>query len=162
MGRVLCIDPGTKRTGLAVLDPSGIIPQGLPTLEHKDEDQLIRMLDSTISKWGPDLIVIGLPLSPDGSPTPRSEAVIRLGNRIRNRFKVLVEYQDECWSSNRACEILSEASSRRLSSRQPAVKGRTKKAKLASDRIAAVLILEDWLASGRHAPGKQPVPGQND
>ena len=150
MPRILCLDIGTRRTGVAVTDPTGSIAQGLPTLEHKDEDRLFAQLLALFHEWQPTLAVIGLPLSPDGDPTPRSEAVKRFANRVRNRFKLPVEFQDERWSSNRAAELQAESRGRTVSRTRAPAKGRAKARKLVADRIAAVLILEDWLAEQDH------------
>ncbi|MFO7639468.1 MAG: Holliday junction resolvase RuvX [bacterium] len=162
MSRVLCLDVGTRRTGVAVTDPTGTIPGGLPTLEHKDEERLVALVEGLVREWEVARIVVGLPLSPDGNSTSRSEAVTRFANRLRNRFKLPVEFQDERWSSNRAAEVMTETRGRSLPRGRPAAKGRSKSRKLAADRIAAVLILEDWLAEHRApaATAVSPLPGQ--
>ncbi|HDQ99769.1 MAG TPA: Holliday junction resolvase RuvX [candidate division WOR-3 bacterium] len=151
---VLCLDVGTRRTGVAVSNSTGVIAQGLPTLEHKDEERLVTLVAGLIREWKVTHLVVGLPLSPDGNPTSRSEAVTRFANRLRNRFKLPVEFQDERWSSNRAADVLAEARGKKVPRGRPAAKGRSKTRKRAADRIAAVLILEDWLAEA------SPLPGQ--
>ncbi|MFO7675606.1 MAG: Holliday junction resolvase RuvX [bacterium] len=161
MSRTLCLDVGTRRTGVAVSDPTGTLARGLPTLEHRDEDRLVALVEALVREWEVARIVVGLPLSPDGEPTPRSEAVGRFANRLRNRFKLPVEFQDERWSSNRAADVLAEATGREPVRGRPASKGRSKSRKLTADRIAAVLILEDWLAE-RGPDTKTPgEPDQN-
>jgi putative Holliday junction resolvase len=160
MLRVLCLDVGTRRTGVAVSDPTRTIARGLPTLEHRDEDRLVAQVAALVREWEPALVVVGLPLSPDGNPTPRSVAVTRLANRLRNRFKLPVELQDERWSSNRAADVLAEARGRDEVRGRPSAKGRSRSRKLAADRIAAVLILEDWLAEASPLPGKEEGKGE--
>jgi len=163
MARILCLDPGTRHTGVAVTDPTRTIAQAFATVEHADETALVARVAELAKEHEVELIVIGLPLGPDGAATKRSEQVTQLANRLRNRLKLPVELHDERYSSNRAAEILAESQAdtyqfrpgpntdRRL---RPASKGRSRNRRLAADRLAAVLILEDYL-SEKHPPVRQ-------
>ena len=72
MGRILALDYGKKRTGIAVTDPLKIIAQGLTTI---DTQQLFDFLKDYISKENTERIIIGLPFNLDGTPTHSTAAV---------------------------------------------------------------------------------------
>ncbi|MBN2537879.1 Holliday junction resolvase RuvX [candidate division WOR-3 bacterium] len=164
MGRVLCLDIGTRRTGVALSDETRLIAQGLPTIEHRDDARLTEQVAALVAAHDVDLLVVGLPLSEDGRPSTRSEQVRQLANRLRNRLKLPVEFQDERFSTSRALDVLEEAEGKSAGRSRPASKGHGNRRKQAADRIAAVLILEDWLAeSERHATTSgSPLPGQGE
>ncbi len=146
MGRILCLDIGTRRTGVAVTDETRLIAQGLPTLEHRDETRLVEQVGRLITEQEIELVVVGQPLGPDGQASRRSEAVTRFANRLRNRFKLPVELYDERYSTARAIELLDETRGRGPNRMRPASKGRSRKRKQAADRVAAVIILQDYLS----------------
>ncbi len=151
MGRILCIDYGLRRTGLAVSDPTRTIASALATIEHRDETALVSGLKSVIAEQEVDEIVLGLPLSQSGRPSQRSAQVTAFGARLAHLFKLPVSYCDERYSTSRAQEILNEVyadpAPRRGTPRRrtPSVQRKAS----ALDRIAAVLILEDYLKSLR-------------
>ncbi len=163
MGRILCLDPGARHTGVAATDPTRTIAQALETIEHKDDGALVDRVAQLVRDLDVEIVVVGLPLSADGNPTRRSEQVTQLANRLRNRLKVPVELHDERYSSNRAALILADSqadcyqfrpgptAARRL---KPLSKGRSRNRRLAADRLAAVLILEDYL-SEKHPPARR-------
>jgi putative Holliday junction resolvase len=159
MGRVLCLDVGTRRTGVALSDETRLIAQGLPTLEHRDDARLVEQVATLVREHEVDLLVIGLPLSASGRPSARSEQVRQFANRLRNRLKLPVEFQDERFSTDRALDVLDEASDEPVRRERPASKGRSDRRKKAADRIAAVLILEDWLAANS---SDTPEPGSGE
>jgi putative Holliday junction resolvase len=151
MGRILCIDYGLRRTGLAVSDPTRTIAQALVTIEHRDETALVDQLRPIIAEQEVEEIVLGLPLSQSGKPTARSAQVTAFGNRLHNAFKLPVHYCDERYSTSRAQQLLDEVfgdpSPRRGKPARHASSVRRKTSSL--DRIAAVLILEDFLRNLR-------------
>lgn len=151
MGRILCIDYGLRRTGLAVSDPTRTISSALVTVEHRDETALVDKLKPIIAEQEVDEIVLGLPLSQSGKPTQRSAQVVAFGNRLHNAFKLPVSYCDERYSTSRAQQLLDEVFGDPKPRRgKPARHASSVKRKASTlDRIAAVLILEDHLRNCR-------------
>lgn len=148
MGRILCIDYGERHTGVAVSDPMRIIAQALPTIHHATENELLDALKRLIIEREVDEVVIGLPVSQSGNPSRRSEQVRSFSGQLRKATGLPVTTFDERFSTARAIEVLEETRGRRdLAPGRRAATGREKKRREAVDRIAATIILEDYLAS---------------
>ena len=136
MGRILAIDYGKKRTGLAVTDPLKIIASGLGTVETKD---LFSFLENYISKESVERFVIGKPTQPNGQP---SENLVRVEN-FYNRWQkahpeVPIEYYDERFTSVIAHQAMIDGGVKKKTRREN--KGLV-------DEISATIILEDWMKS---------------
>ncbi|MFC1511870.1 Holliday junction resolvase RuvX [Candidatus Latescibacterota bacterium] len=131
--RVLAVDWGERRTGLAVSDELGITAQGLDTLVVKDENQLIERIAEVVGKTDAETIVIGLPLNMDGTESEKSKKVRAFGERLIERTGRMVVYHDERLTSRQAHRVMRELS----------VKTRGNKEQI--DRIAATLILQEYL-----------------
>ena len=99
MGRILSVDYGRKRTGLAVTDPLQIIAGALSTIETKD---LFDFLSAYVVREGVERIVIGKPTQPDGSASENLARVENFVNRWRKaRPEVPIEYYDETRRENK-------------------------------------------------------------
>ena len=133
--RVLAVDYGDKRVGLAISDPLGIAAHGLETLEVRSVQQAAKAVARTAREKEAERIIVGLPLNMDGSSGPRAEATETFCGEVRKRTEVPVDVFDERWTTVRAERTLHEGG----------VKARNQKKHL--DRLAAVLILQDYLAS---------------
>ncbi|MBR4196675.1 MAG: Holliday junction resolvase RuvX [Synergistaceae bacterium] len=136
-GRVLALDIGTVRIGAAISDPLGITAQGLGVW-NAENDEWRKDFDEAIRKYDPKIIVAGLPLRTDGKP---SEAAIRIsgiidGLRAEYPGREFV-FQDERFTTVIAQRAMIEADISR------------RKRKKNVDKVAAVIILEDWLESHR-------------
>jgi len=150
MGRILCIDYGERHTGVAVSDPTRIIAQALPTIHHATENELLEALKRLIIAQEVDEIVIGLPVSQSDNPSRRSEQVRSFSGQLKKATGLPVTTFDERFSTARAIEVLEETRGRReLAPGRRAATGKDKKRREAVDRIAATIILEDYLASRR-------------
>lgn len=136
-GRVLAIDPGERRVGLAVSDPLGITAQGLPTFDRRG-GELTDHVEKLAREYDVVRIVVGNPLSMSGRESEGSARARALADELGARLGLPVELWDERLSSTEANRIL--AGSR-------AGKG-------AADRIAAVLILQGYLDA--HARAAEP------
>ncbi len=147
MGRILCLDVGEKRTGVAVSDETRMIAQSLPTIQHKSEKRLVDEVERLIAEYEVDAIVVGLPLSLSGKPSTRSELVRKFSARLEKALGIPVELFDERYSTTRANRILEQAYGGPRKRQKPPATGRSKSRKRAVDRIAATVILEDYLAS---------------
>lgn len=135
MARILAIDYGTKRTGLAVTDPLQIIPTGLDTVPTQG---LIEYLQRYLAQEAVETIVVGEPLYPDGQPAQIHHFVVGLVRRLRKLFPdVEVVTQDERYSSEEAKEII----------RQSGAKKKKRQDKALIDKVSATIILRDYLAS---------------
>jgi putative holliday junction resolvase len=148
MGRILCIDFGKRRTGVAVSDITRTIAQGLPTIEHKDEQHLLKALRQVIREQEVDEVVFGLPLAQSGKPSMRSEQVRSFAGQLKKATGLPVEFHDERFSTVRAAHVLERACSdpEHDVHHKPRVSHGAPKHKRAVDRIAATIILEDYLA----------------
>lgn len=132
-GRILAIDYGTRRMGLAVSDPLGITAQGLETLERKNKRADFGRLERTIREYRVREIVLGNPLRMSGQEGAQSQKVAEFADELRRRFQLPVHLWDERLTSAEANRLLREAE---LS---------TKKRAQAVDRMAAVLILQSFM-----------------
>ncbi len=136
MGRILSIDYGKKRTGLAVTDPLQIIAGGLSTIETKD---LFDFLSAYVVREGVERVVIGKPTQPNGQP---SENLVRVENFV-NRWRkacpeVPIEYYDERFTSVLAHRAILEGGVKKKTRREN--KGLV-------DEVSATIILQDYMNS---------------
>ena len=133
MGRVLAVDFGKKRTGLAVTDPLRIIASPLITLDSIKAFDWIMHYASTESV---DCVIVGLPLALDGTKTDATDAAHHFIRRLRNALpSIPVEAVDEQYTSKMAEQALREMGLKK--------KDREKKENL--DQLAAVFILRRYL-----------------
>ncbi|HMC31342.1 MAG TPA: Holliday junction resolvase RuvX [Candidatus Angelobacter sp.] len=134
-GRILAIDYGSRRMGLAVSDPLGITAQGLETLERKNKRADFGRLERTIREYQVREIVLGNPLRMSGQEGTQSQKVAEFAEELRQRFQLPVHLWDERLTSAEANRVLREA------------EVSTKKRVQAVDRMAAVLILQSFMQS---------------
>ena len=133
MGRILAIDFGIKRCGIAETDPTQTIASGLKTIKSKDVLDFIR--DYKINN-DIDTIVIGLPKNLDCSDTDATKPALACANKIKKVFtQVRVDFVDERFTSKLAARTLFDAGLKK--------KKRQKKELL--DKVSATLILQTYL-----------------
>ncbi|MBQ7193999.1 MAG: Holliday junction resolvase RuvX [Synergistaceae bacterium] len=132
-GRVLALDIGTVRIGAAISDPSRIISQGLGVW---NAENWLTDFDEALRKYDPKIIVVGLPLRTDGKKSEAATKILAIVDGLKARYpeRKFVTH-DERFTTVIAQRALLEADVSR--------KGRRKKV----DKVAAVIILEDWLES---------------
>jgi putative holliday junction resolvase len=138
VGRVLAVDTGTRRVGLAITDPLGMICAPLAMIPFVSESGLARSLTDLAREKDVTLVVIGLPVSADGS---EGEGCAR-ARRIRDRLLsegLACELWDESWSSRDAADAL-----RAVGARPRGARGRL-------DSMAASLILRDYMENAARA-----------
>ena len=135
MGRIIAIDYGTKRTGLAVTDPLRIIAGVLATVETK---QLEKYLADYFSKNDVDIIVLGKPTQMNGAPSETMRFIEPLAGRLRHAYpdKQVVLY-DERFSSVLAHRTMLESGIGKQARRDKAL----------VDRISATIILQSYMDS---------------
>ena len=135
MARILSIDYGRKRTGLAVTDPLQIIASGLATVSTSE---LFEWLKAYVGREAVELIVMGEPRQLDGSPSENLARVQQFVSRWRKAMpQVPIEYFDERFTSVLAHQAMLDGGLRK--------KARQDKALV--DEISATIILEDYLRS---------------
>lgn len=135
MARIVSIDYGKKRTGLAVTDPLQIIPGGLATVSTST---LFEFLSDYVQKEQVERIVIGEPRQPNGQPSENLARVQQFVNRWRKAMpQIPIEYYDERFTSVLAHQTMLDAGLKK--------KGRQDKALV--DEISATIILEDYMRS---------------
>jgi len=130
-GRILAIDPGQKRVGLAVSDELGVTAQGLDTFEIGGAVKLIDHLRELISRHGVRTVIVGLPLSMSGEDIEGSARSRALAGEIRERLGVEAVLADERMTSREAERVLAGSD--------------RKSGKKDIDRLAAVLLLQSYL-----------------
>ena len=102
--RVLAVDPGEKRHGIAISDPTGTIANPLTVLNHISREQDAAAIVGLVRKHHAGLIVLGQSLDDEGRSTLQSRRASRLANAIRSQTEVPVELWDETGSTQAARE----------------------------------------------------------
>ncbi|HTY58016.1 MAG TPA: Holliday junction resolvase RuvX [Bacteroidota bacterium] len=137
-GRVMGIDYGTRRVGLAVSDPLRILTRGLGAIDNTPG--LLEAIARAAGEEQVVLIVVGMPYAPDGGPGAKGEEVGRFIEALRSRVSVPVEAWDESFTSVDARQAFLEGGMKRKKRRE---KGRV-------DEMAARLLLQGYLESTDH------------
>ena len=135
--RVLALDVGDRRIGVALSDPTGTLASPLTIIERTSDDQAIGAILKIASERNAGPIIVGLPRSLDGHIGPQAEKVQAFAELLRQRSSVPVEYRDERFTTVTAVHLKQEASKRR-----PDRKTRY-------DAMAAAIILQDYLDEKR-------------
>lgn len=128
-GRILALDPGERRVGLAVSDELGLTAQGLPTFDSREDGDLFERLAELVDSYGVTRIVVGHPRSLAGRDTDATRRAEALADDVRRRLSVTVDLWDERLSSAEAKRVLAGS----------------RAGKKSVDRLAAVLILQGYL-----------------
>jgi len=136
-GRILGLDVGSRRIGIAVSDPLGITAQGLDTLQRRNKRTDLAALDLVIRQYAVREIVVGLPLRMSGAEGIQSDKMQIFAEDLRKRFRLPVHLWDERLTSAEANRLLRET--------ELSIEKRAK----AVDRMAAVLILQGWMENNR-------------
>lgn len=131
--RVLALDLGEKRTGVSISDGLGIAAHGLTTLEGPNMESTIAKIASIVEDEGVSEIVLGLPKNMDGSVGKMAEKVISFRDNLASHINLPITLWDERLTTNYAESLLIEADISR------------KKRKKKIDRLAATIILQDYL-----------------
>ena len=135
MSRIMAIDYGTKRTGIAVTDPLQIIASGLKTVPTVE---LFDFLEGYFEEEEVELVVVGESYHKDGNPTKIMEHIKGFIRKLRKKYPALeVVTQDENHTSSAAKEIIL----------QSGIPQKKRREKGLVDKIAAALILEQYMKS---------------
>ncbi len=133
MARIVCIDYGSKRCGIAATDPFQIIVSAVDTVETKN---LLQFLDDYFKKENVEKLVIGLPMHKDGNFTNLKPEIDAFVNLFKQKFEAIgVDFADEQFSSVHAKQIIIDIG----------IKKEKRKDKALVDKISAVVILQRYL-----------------
>ena len=147
MVRILGVDWGRARIGLAVSDELGLTAQSLGTFSPAGESQALDTVAGYLTDLGIEAIVVGLPRKMDGSDGSSAEAVRGFARRLEERSRLPVHLWDERFTSLAAERVLIEAGVRRRARRG------------AVDRVAAALILQGFLDRRRAGVDRESPDG---
>ena len=131
--RIMAIDYGKKKVGLAITDPLCIISQPLLTIEVKSQKELIQRLKFIIEENNVGLILIGNPISHSGNSTKMSQEVSKFATKLRKMINIDIKLWDERFTSRYAEKSLKDIG--------------LKKKDVKIDQIAASIILDEYLKS---------------
>jgi putative Holliday junction resolvase len=131
--RILALDPGTKRIGVALSDELGWTAQPLETFERRSLEADVKHIQQLVEAHEVGEVIIGLPIRLDGSYGPEAKSVLDLKALLERQLPVPVIEWDERLTSRAAEQMLIEANVSR------------KKRRGAVDRIAAAILLQSYL-----------------
>ena|SRR3989338_5937204 len=135
MQRILALDFGEKRIGVAVSDPLNIIAQSIGTIERKGIKNDLKKVGELVEEYGARKIIVGLPLNMDGTEGKSANRAIAFVKELKKEVQVEVEMLDERLTTAQGERVFLEADMSR------------KRRKQNLDKIAAQLILQNYLDS---------------
>ena len=144
--RVLAIDLGTKHIGTAVSDELGITVRPLETIRRSADERDIARLKSLVADLDAKAVVIGLPLRMNGEVGEAASVALRFAEKLRARLDIEVFTQDERLTSYEAEQMMIERGYNRS------------KRRARSDQFAAMIILQDYLATTRSKNLRKRLP----
>jgi len=134
-GRVIALDVGDVRIGVAVSDPTGTIAQPLEVYKRVGYGPDSRYVKALCDRYETDQVLLGLPLNMDGSLGGQAEKAQDFGRVLEEKMGLTVFYQDERRTTVTAEQVLISGNVRREDRKQYV------------DKLAAAVILEQWLAT---------------
>ncbi|MGB9720733.1 MAG: Holliday junction resolvase RuvX [bacterium] len=134
--KIMAVDYGKMRIGIALTDPLGVIAQPYLTISYKSKTDLIKRLKFITEQNDVGLILVGNPLGLDGRTNQMSEEVIKFAKTLEKSLKVKVQLWDERFTSQYATKILKEHNIKQKN----------------LDEISASLMLEEYLKQNMNLP----------
>ena len=131
--RIMALDIGEKRIGIAISDPQERVASPLVVLDAVQVERGERPFTRLLEDWEPELFLCGLPLTLNGEEGPQAQRVRKVAQEISARFHIPIELTDERLSSREAKRIL----------REEGLDERSMRGKI--DMIAASVFLQAWL-----------------
>ena len=140
MNRLLAIDYGTKRIGVAISDPMQILGMPYCTIVNSTIDEVNREIVDICTEEGVERILVGFPISIDGNETEMTKKIDWFISQLEKNISIPIERCDERYTSAEAKAVMHKL-------------GKTKKRKMKSERskgtvdqMAAALLLKDWIS----------------
>lgn len=143
-GRVIALDVGDVRIGVAVSDPTGAIAQPLEVYRRVGYGPDSRYVKALCDRYETNRVVLGLPLNMDGTLGAQAQKAQDFGRVLQEKMGLNVSYQDERMTTVTAEQVLIGGNVRR------------EDRKLYVDKLAAAVILEQWLASQSRQKEDEP------
>lgn len=138
--KIMSVDLGDARTGIAICDKTEFLASPLGTIYEKEPLKILQKVAIAAVEYGAQQIVVGLPLNMDGSSGERAKKAEEFANRLKQLVSVPIVTWDERQSTMAAAQHLN------------ATNTRGKKRKEVIDQVAAVVILEGYLAYRKNHP----------
>ena len=135
--KIMGIDYGEARTGIAVSDALGLLANGVGNIEERDINRLINKIAEKASELSVEMLVFGNPVNMNGTLGPKSEKVAKLAERLREKTGLPVVLFDERCTTMAAHKFLNETNTR------------GKKRKGVVDTLSAQIILQNYMDSNR-------------
>ena len=135
--KIMGIDYGEARTGIAVSDALGLLANGVGNIEERDINRLINKIAEKASELSVEMLVLGNPVNMNGTLGPKSEKVAKLAERLREKTGLPVVLFDERCTTMAAHKFLNETNTR------------GKKRKGVVDTLSAQIILQNYMDSNR-------------
>lgn len=132
--RILGIDYGDARVGVAVSDPLGMAATGVRTIKNTGKKKLLAELSEVLKEYSPETVVIGMPKNMDGTEGFRAEATRKFADTLKEIYSGNIEFTDERLTTAEASRYLNFTNTR----------GRKRKAVI--DTVSACLIVESYLS----------------
>ncbi len=133
--RIMGIDYGDSRVGIAVSDPLGFTAQGVQTLQNKGKKKLSAEILEVLEKYKPEKIVVGMPKNMDGTLGFRAEETYKFAEFLKTLTAAEIVFWDERLTTVSAAMILNETNTR----------GKSRKKVI--DTVSACIILENYMNS---------------
>ncbi|MEO1062613.1 MAG: Holliday junction resolvase RuvX [Actinomycetota bacterium] len=136
-GRALGLDLGSRRIGVAISDADRTVATPIEVIDGRDRQRARREIAELVTEWEADVVVVGLPLSLDGSDGPAARQARLEAERLAEVVGVPVELHDERLTTVTAHQTLKELDMDAAARRRVV------------DQVAAAIILQSWLESAR-------------
>lgn len=133
MERIMGLDVGDKTIGVAISDLLQITAQGLTTIRRESNKKDYSDLEAIINEYNIKTVVVGLPKNMNGTIGPQGEKTIKFAEKLKNKYKLELIYEDERLTTMAAEKVLIEGDMRR------------EKRKNVIDKVAATFILQTYL-----------------
>ncbi|MCD1147174.1 Holliday junction resolvase RuvX [Peptoniphilus sp. KCTC 25270] len=137
MKRLMGLDIGDKTIGVAISDPLGIFAQGVMTIRRESNKKDYEILHQLILEHNIEKVVVGLPKNMNNTIGPQGEKTIKFSEKLKNKFRMEVVYQDERLTSVSAERVLIEGNVRRENRKKHI------------DKLAATLILQSYMDANK-------------
>jgi len=131
--KIMGLDYGEARTGVAISDALGITAQGIESINHKGEKKLILRIGELINQYNVSKIVLGLPINMNATYGERAQKTKLFAEKLKKEFNIEVEFIDE-----RLTTVISQKTMTSLSIKK-------EKKKQIVDTMSAMLILQTYL-----------------
>ena len=144
-GKILAVDYGRARIGVAIAESLHGVPQPVTTLERINRNEDMRRLRELVRDHSVKFVLVGLPLHLDGTRGDMADEAERFARRLRKQIGVTVEMVDERLTSWQAEREMEEQFGRRWKAGENTSRKKTRE-KVSVDSMAAAIILRDYLA----------------